>query len=143
MSVLKDIECLKCGHVQEWLLDGDETEIRVVCPECDHFRRHRSICCGGCKQTNFTENVIVRDVEKHVEYLGCKAGQPVAEHIDTPLESRTATPEVFHDKSARAGQAIHDLPQFQKDALAAKRDKRKAKRERKMGITPITFMPRD
>jgi len=143
MAVLKDIECRKCGNVQEWDVDSDVEEIRVACPACERFRQHRTICSGGCKQAIFSEGNIIREVEKHVEYLGVKAGQPRPEHIDTPLESRTATPEVFHAKSDRgAGTVIHDLPKFQRDALAEKREQRKSKRLRKMGISPMHFGPR-
>jgi len=141
MPVLKDIECTVCERTVEMLLDGECEEISLVCHKCGQPRLHRTICAGGVKVPTFGEGNIMRELDKHVEVLGCKAGHPRPEHVDTPLESKTARPDTFYSKHANAGQAVHDMPRWKQDALSERREQRKSKRKRKLGINTLTFGP--
>jgi hypothetical protein len=49
VSVLKDVECSRCGHVSEAMVDGGTHQFVERCASCRRMSVHLTICSGGCK----------------------------------------------------------------------------------------------
>lgn len=123
MAVLKDVECTRCGHRREDMIDGGTSAFTARCPNCDALRLHRTILSGGMKCITWGIEGI--DVTDYVETLGVKAGIPRQEDVGTANESVNA--ESVTDAE---GKAIHERASFLADGLQERKARRKSARRR-------------
>lgn len=135
MPVLKDAQCIRCGHVQELFMDGDETHCDAECGPCGKPRQHVSICTGGCKHRWRFQDMGGIDHTGYSECFAVKAGRPHPEAINTPEEADSAT----SDTLLRDGSVTHEQHRFSDEVRAERRERRAADDKRRAGKTPLHF----
>lgn len=127
--VLKDVECCSCGHVAEAMLEGDETQTRMLCTACGVTIKHTTICNGGCgKRYRYHD-------WDGVDFAGqVRLGE---------ISAETQLPEsqgggIVTDKH-KSGAACHDLPRFSSESRADRLERMKHRRKCDRGRATLYF----
>ncbi len=133
--VLKDAECVKCGAVQELFVEMAETAVNAHCKRCDDGKPklHRTICNGNTR-FRYRCNDIPPDLTGYVDSGGCFAGHPDHAAIDTPDESKSATPDRHWN-----GDVIHERERFTERVRQERRAERRDKQRNADGRAPLYF----
>lgn len=127
MSVLKDVQCDRCGCVAETMLDPDVTVTSRRCHGCGRICSHRTICNGGCGKRY-----------RYHDWDGVDFAGQVKVHAPT---AETQLPDsqgggVIEDRT-RDGKLCSDRPRFSDDVRQDRQERIYHQRRQLKGKTPI------